>query len=159
MLFVIRSATEADREALVEQFQLLNQFEDGITHSLLTDRTAAEASYSAATANVAANEGTRLVAETNGKVVGFLFLILHDDDPYVRPELRRLAHVSELFVLEAFRGRGVARALMAEAERIAIAKGAKRFTIAVLAGNTIAERAYLSFGFKPKGIQLSKTLG
>jgi GNAT superfamily N-acetyltransferase len=158
MPIVIRPATAADTEALIGHFQALNAFEDAITHTILTDRSAAEATWQAAAAGVAEADGVTLVAERDGAVVGFLCMGMREDDVYVRPEHRRFAHVTDLFVAEHARGQGVARSLMAGAEQFARQNGATRLTIAVLKGNSGAEEAYLAMGFAPVSTRLSKPL-
>jgi GNAT superfamily N-acetyltransferase len=158
MALVVRAAIDADRDVLIEQFQLLNQFEDAICHALMIDRDAAVIAVDTADDYALSNDGGRLVAELDGRVVGFLYFVVRDDDLYIRPGQRRFAHVSELFVLEACRGRGISRALMDEAERLARERGAKRFTIGVLVGNDGAEAAYRAMGFAPYHTRLSKVL-
>jgi GNAT superfamily N-acetyltransferase len=59
------------------------------------------------------------------------------------------AYVSELFVREENRGAGVATALMAEAERLAVARGVGRIMVGVVAGNSAAESLYSHLGFAP----------
>nr|WP_297425360.1 GNAT family N-acetyltransferase [uncultured Actinotalea sp.] len=51
----------------------------------------------------------------------------------------------------AARRRGVGRALLAAAERWAVADGAARLTLWVLAGNHAAAAAYRAAGFAPTG--------
>jgi GNAT superfamily N-acetyltransferase len=78
--------------------------------------------------------------------------------PYVAPEQRRIAYVSDAFVGEAWRRRGVFRALLAAAEGFAAAGGATRLMIGVLAGNEVAKRAYRTAGFRPYAMELAKDL-
>lgn len=62
---------------------------------------------------------------------------------------RPLLNIHDIAVLPGFRGRGIGRALLAEAESIARSRGCCKMTLEVLQGNTTARSAYLSFGFKP----------
>jgi len=158
MDLLIRHAQHADEQTLIGQFQLLNQFENEITQTILTDRASAEASYISARDHAAAHNGAGLVAVLGGAVVGFVYFVIRDDDPYIHESVRRYGHVSELFVLESARGKGIARALMDEAEAMAREGGAKRMTIGVLIGNDAALHAYTRFGFKPYHTRLTKTL-
>ena len=48
---------------------------------------------------------------------------------------------------EDWRGRGIGRLLLAEAERLTREKGLKRLVIGVMAGNAGAERLYAELGF------------
>jgi GNAT superfamily N-acetyltransferase len=155
---VIRPATEADHDALVEQFQGLNAVEDGISHDRDASRAGAEASLAASARRVAETGGHRLVAVLDGAVVGHLFLAFPQQPIYVRPELRAHGYVSELFVREARRGAGIGSALLAEAERLTRARGLDRMLIGVIAGNDGAEALYRRSGFAPYALTLLKPL-
>jgi ribosomal protein S18 acetylase RimI-like enzyme len=58
-----------------------------------------------------------------------------------------LLNIHDVAVDPKFRGRGVSQALLAEVETIARERGYCKITLEVLAGNQIAQRAYLRFGF------------
>ncbi|WP_298328168.1 GNAT family N-acetyltransferase [Asticcacaulis sp.] len=60
---------------------------------------------------------------------------------------RPLLNIHDLIVAPAFRGQGVARALMAEAEAIARERGCAKLTLEVLEGNATAQRLYQSLGY------------
>jgi GNAT superfamily N-acetyltransferase len=62
---------------------------------------------------------------------------------------RPLLNVHDIVVVEAHRGKGVARALLAEVERCAIARACCKLTLEVLQGNEIAMARYRAFGFEP----------
>jgi ribosomal protein S18 acetylase RimI-like enzyme len=62
-----------------------------------------------------------------------------------RPSL----NVHDLAVLPDFRGRGVGRALLEEAERRARARGSSKLTLEVQETNEDAKRLYARFGFGP----------
>lgn len=157
--FIIRPARDDDRDALIEQFQGLNVYEEPIIGNRRLDRAGGEESLIAAEKRVAAKDGVRLVAESGGKVVGHLFMVFGSHEVYVRADRRRHAHVTELFVREEARGRGLGRALLAEAERLAVAGGVDHLTIGVLIGNMLAERAYARFGFRSFAAELVKPIG
>lgn len=154
----IRAARPTDREALLEQFQGLNRFEDAITGDRATDRAGAEASLAHSERRIAESGGHQLVAEVDGAVIGHLFLIFANQAPFVHPDRRAHGYVSELFVREAVRGGGIGRALLAEAERLTRAEGLDRMLIGVVAGNDRAEQTYLRAGFAPYSRELLKKL-
>lgn len=56
--------------------------------------------------------GVALVAEQEAQVAGPLFPSFETDGAYVREDLRRFAYVTDLFVREQNRRRGVATALL-----------------------------------------------
>ncbi len=61
---------------------------------------------------------------------------------------RPLINVHDLMVRKAFRGRGLAGALLGEVEAIARRRGCCKITLEVLAGNQAARRAYEKAGFR-----------
>jgi len=162
MAFVVRRAAEADHPSLVAAIQALNAFEDPISF----DRDGSEAAAVACLALLLrriAEDGAAFVAEADGAeadptVIGHLFCVVEEAPPYVRPEHRRVAVVADAFVAEAWRGRGVFRALLVAADAHARAVGCRRMLIGVLAGNDRAERIYRAAGFRPYAAELIRDL-
>ena len=70
---------------------------------------------------------------------------------------RPLLNIHDIAVLPGHRGQGIGRALLAEVESIAHARGCCKLTLEVLNGNITARAAYLKFGFKP--YRFDDTLG
>jgi ribosomal protein S18 acetylase RimI-like enzyme len=68
-----------------------------------------------------------------------------------------LVNVHDVAVLASHRGRGIAEAMLAEAERIAIERGAIKMTLEVLSGNEPAMRLYQRVGYA--GYQLDPAMG
>jgi ribosomal protein S18 acetylase RimI-like enzyme len=62
-------------------------------------------------------------------------------------QARPLLNIHDLAVLPAYRGKGVGRALLAEAERQARGRGCCRLTLEVQDDNTRARSLYERFGF------------
>ena len=60
-----------------------------------------------------------------------------------------LLNVHDIFVQPAWRGQGIAHALLAAAEAHARHKGCCKLTLEVLANNHAARASYLRFGFRP----------
>jgi GNAT superfamily N-acetyltransferase len=159
MTCTIRPATPQDHAALAEQFLGLNLYEEDISHNRRTDVAGGEESLVAAWDKVRETGGHALVAELEGHVVGHMFMIFHNEPVFVREELRPVAYVTDLFVREAARGRGIATALMAQAERLAAEGGVRRLMLGVLAGNHAAEALYARLGFTAHAYELEKPVG
>ena len=83
-----------------------------------------------------------LVAEENGQTVGFAL---------ARPKNERVAYLSDVYVRPAFRRRGVARALLAEA---AAALGRELLSLNVDVTNEEARTAYRRLGFRDESVHL-----
>ncbi|MBY0459393.1 MAG: GNAT family N-acetyltransferase [Gemmataceae bacterium] len=85
------------------------------------------------------------VAEADGRVVGSAQLA-----PCVKPNGRHRAEVQKLFVLGAFRGRGIATDLMRAVERHAAALGRTLLVLDTQAGSA-AETLYRKLGWQKAG--------
>lgn len=153
-----RPAIPADQDAIVGLIQVLNTHEQALSGDRLTTRAAAEAHYAALLARIAQQDGRLLAADAQGRVVGALGLVVQDDPPFIRADVRRHVYVTDLVVDPNWRGQGIGRLLLAEAEAIARRKGLKRLVIGVLAGNDGAARLYQGFGFETYAAALVKGL-
>ena len=87
-----------------------------------------------------------------------LGLIVQEDQVFVREDVRRHGYVCDLVVDEEWRGKGIGRLLLAEAERCTREKGLKRLVIGVMAGNDGAERLYAELGFSVYAKAMMKAL-
>ena len=70
---------------------------------------------------------------------------------------RPLVNVHDVAVLASHRGRGIAEAMLTEAERIAVARGAVKMTLEVLSGNAPAVKLYRRIGYE--GYQHDPAMG
>jgi len=68
-----------------------------------------------------------------------------------------LLNIHDIIVIKAYRGRGIAKRMLAKAEEIAINKGCCKLTLEVLEGNTVAQTAYMTCGFA--GYELDPEMG
>ena len=152
----IREYGEADRASLIEQFCALNRHEDLLSGDRRTDQQGAIDSLDAALSRVGDCRGSALVAERDGQLLGFLFVVVEKDAIFVREELREHAQVAEFFVCEAERGSGVGKALLGAAERFTAARGLTRLSVSVLSGNQGALAAYARLGFTAYSLELTK---
>lgn len=70
---------------------------------------------------------------------------------------RPLLNIHDIAVHPAYRGQGLGKALLAEAERLARELGCCKLTLEVLEGNRVAQAAYRASGFE--GYELSSEMG
>jgi GNAT superfamily N-acetyltransferase len=106
----------------------------------------------------AEKHGVMLIAEYDGKPVGWAFA--HDEKAelfVIEPE-RRHGYLAELFVVPQARGKGLGRALIEGCETWARARGHRLLIVGVLAKNPGAIRAYEGAGYTPYGISMRRYL-
>jgi len=89
-----------------------------------------------------AREGVALLAEEDGRPVGFVFAELGGK------EARTAAWVSDLYVRPEARRRGVAKALLREVSSRARERGLKFVALDVTSGNAEADAVYERLGFR-----------
>jgi RimJ/RimL family protein N-acetyltransferase len=89
-----------------------------------------------------------LVAVVDGDVAGYVSL--HQSIPL--PSHAHVLEISGLAVDPRFRGSGIGRRLVTEAQREATRRGARKLSLRVLAPNTSARALYESCGFEVEGV-------
>lgn len=97
---------------------------------------------------------TVLVAESEGQVVGFLYLKTEAD--FLTGEAQ--AYLADVAVREDFEGRGAGRALLEAAEAWARAQGHRVLALEVFAANSRARAFYARMGFLEQTLKLVKPL-
>ncbi|MFF3175981.1 GNAT family N-acetyltransferase [Streptomyces sp. NPDC057900] len=133
----------------------------GYAESLITRGTPEEAALRAARASHAghlpdglATEGAHLhFLVHEGGTVGCVWVARFEMHPGMLVD-----YVFDVEVYEEFRGRGYGRALMLQAERIALAAGHQRLGLHVVTANIPALRLYESLGYEPTQYNLTKQL-
>lgn len=97
-------------------------------------------------------DGVALVAEDDGRAVGFIFCVLGDRG-------RKTAHVTDIYVRPEARRRGIGRALLGELIEPAREAGLEHVSLEVLLRNTDARRLYERLGFAPVDMFMVAALG
>ncbi|WP_374370204.1 N-acetyltransferase family protein [Dongia sp.] len=135
----IRVLTAADVDAVqkmvLEFGAYLQELGDSWTHNFTTERYLVD--------GFGANPAFHgLIAEDDGAALGYLLMSPnYDVDRGIRIEI-----VIDLWVNEQARGRGVGKALMAEAAELARRRGARQLLWAVYKPNKLAADFYRSIG-------------
>ncbi len=96
------------------------------------------------------------VAEERAKIIGFIMgIISREPDDLLSPPYLRLQY---LYVDEAFRGLGVAKALIKKLENWVLENGINIVELRVWNTNTPARTLYQSLGYKPLEFRMVKIL-
>jgi ribosomal protein S18 acetylase RimI-like enzyme len=149
MPLVIRSFELRDLAAVLSCIAALQDAERVLDPRVRPGHEIAHDYFAQLRARSAAQQGTMLVAETEGEVVGFAAVQARvpyqelDDPP------GEYALLSDLVVVAAHRRRGIGQALLEAAEAYARAHNATELRIGVLAANGPARRLYRDLGFTP----------
>ena len=98
------------------------------------------------------------VAEVSGELVGHVRVIVRDTPPVPILKPRRFAHIDEIVVRAAYRGRGVGHLLMEQAEAWARSQGAVSIELGVYAFNHEAQEFYRGLGYAPFHLLMNKNL-
>ncbi len=154
----LRTARGDDRDVVIDLIHVLNVFEAELTGDRKRDRAAAAAYYDELQQRLAKRNGRIVLAVAGGVAVAAMGFALDEDAAYVTDDVRRHGTVTDLVVAEDWRGRGIGRMLLEEAERLTREAGLKRLVIGALVANEKAEGAYRAFGFTPYVSILTKTL-
>ena len=91
--------------------------------------------------------GVALIAEEEGRAVGFVFCVLGDPG-------RKTAHVTDIYVRPEARNKGIGRALLAGILEPARSAGLEHASLEVLIRNSDARRLYERLGFTPMDVSV-----
>ncbi|MDD5274263.1 MAG: GNAT family N-acetyltransferase [Methylovulum sp.] len=109
---------------------------------------------------------SNLVAELKKRQGVYVLLAMHNEEAvgmaicfegFSTFACKPLLNIHDVIVSAKYRGRSIARRLLAKAEEIAVASGCCKLTLEVLTGNTAAQAAYKACGYA--GYELDPTMG
>lgn len=153
----IRHADERDSAALAALLRQVGRVHsEGRTDIYCSPLTKHD--EQSALAIIQSKDGGVLLAESGGKVIGELIFkrMSRECDGFYRA--RKWIYIDDLCVDENYRGKGVAKALNDEAERIAYAEGCDAVELNCWAFNTRAAKFYENMGYKPQKTEYEKIL-
>ena len=155
----LRPVRDADRQELVRFMASLNETESAYQPDRALGLEAADSHLAYLEGLVETQEGFITVAEGEDGLLGFLVAMVEaEEGTYIVPEARCFGYVSDLFVAPSARGKGVARALMADAEACFREKGLTNVRVFALADNKAAVATYEALGYAPMDVLLKKDL-
>jgi GNAT superfamily N-acetyltransferase len=152
---MIRAARLPDDAAVILSFiDGIQAFENPIEPDRRVDAQVAQEYLAEIAARLA--KCAIFIAEDNGTAVGWALVSRERNAVYVRADERDYANISELYVDEKARGKGVGQALIAACEEWARGQKLGVVMIGVLPGNRRAHAIYQEAGFVPYALQLRK---
>ena len=93
------------------------------------------------------------VADADGLVVGYVFAGIEAES--WKEQRHRAGYIHDVVVEEAYRHRGIARALVASAIEWVAAQGVAPVMLWTAPQNTDAQRLFVSLGFRPTMIEMT----
>jgi GNAT superfamily N-acetyltransferase len=134
----VRSTVEADVPLIVRLIRALAEYEQLLDQVKVTEEALAQCLFETRIAEA-------LIAEWEGEAAGFA-LFFHTFSTFAgKPGI----YIEDLFVLPAFRGRGLGKALVKEVARIAVERDCGRLEWSCLDWNEPSIRFYKSLGAQP----------
>lgn len=158
MTVSIRLMQASDRAAVIGLLVELTAHEAALSDDRTTGLDTAAACLADDAEKASETGGAQIVADIEGRVVGYLALQLGRAGPYVHDHLRDHVHIENIVVASEHRKAGIGQALLAEAERFARAAGRKVILLGVLPRNDLALSAYRRAGFAELSIEMVKVL-
>ena len=139
-------------------FVALQEVEHGIDPAAPRGEAVADAYLDRMFARCATWSGQVFVAELDGGIIGFV--CVWGRVPPQEPDEPQAdyAYVSDLVVLDAWRRRGIGRALLERAEAYARSLGMDAIGIGVMAGNQNARALYEARDYHEVHVELRKSL-
>lgn len=159
MELTIRAATADDYDALCELFDEIDALHRDHLPRIFQQPGGAARERDYYLGLVADQNVALLVAEADGRLVGFVHAMLKDSPalPILVP--RRYAIVDAVVVSSALHGHGIGGSLMGEVQVWALANGASSIELNVYEFNQIAISFYEGLGYHTLSRKMSKELG
>ena len=155
---LIRQATANDRAGLEDCFVELQEFERSLHPNRADPHAIAGPSIAELVDDCEKTDGAILVAEEEGRIVGFVCVLSRvRTDELIELE-KEYAYLSDLIVRQSYRGRGIGEQLMRAAEAHARERGARAIRVGVLATNDVAWDLYRKLGYAEYEIVLEKPI-
>ncbi len=156
---MIRDARPSDAAEIRRAIELLQEHERGLHDSRLPGEVIAEP-YLNSLVTRSAENGAMLVAENDGRFVGFVAGWIEEDDAITETQdSNRFGYISDICVLPSWRGKRIAAQLLnAMGQRLA-GHGITRLRINALANNRSACTSYRHAGFTPYEVMHEKRVG
>ena len=152
-----RRASLTDLPRISEVGQLLNDLHHTAWPAIFAPASAPQRDETHWRQSLDAESAAAFVAEAQGDLLGFVTLQVVDEHHTLLQPLR-FARLGSVCVVQTARGRGIGRALMAQAEAWAQSQGAVDVRLTVWAFNHSAQNLYEELGYEPRSLNMGKFL-
>jgi len=148
MDFRVREATVHDYEGLSNIFAEVDAMHSEALPHIFKESEGPARSLEFISDTIVDQDTVLFVAESDGRIIGLVHVRIRESPRLSTVIRRRYAYIDEIAVTREARGSTVGRALMEEAERWAIQKGASELELNVWAFNTGATGFFQRLGYK-----------
>jgi ribosomal protein S18 acetylase RimI-like enzyme len=159
MAWILRKAQLTDYESLCALWAETQLVHVKALPDIFAETQGPERSCEAWRAMLDDPDAAVLVAEDDGRVVGYIQATVQDAPPLPIFVPRRFGKVNDLGVTAAHRRQGIGRALLRATEQWASARGATSIELSVWDLNTGARALYEALDYRPQSTRMSKPLG
>ena len=155
---IVRTYQTEDKKCVKQCIIELQNFERALESDRIEGTRIVERNFQELLQGHQQNTGRIFVAEVEQEVVGFINVQFEHESQMYLSSLVDYVYISDIVVLQAYRGQGIGTMLLQQAEAFARQKGATTLKINVLAKNQQATDVYQRIGFRPYEIAMLKQL-
>lgn len=141
----IRKLAEGDVDGICALWKEFATLREGLTKRRILNEDAADYFFGYATGLLQRKDTLTLVGEVEGELVAYLIATKQRRPPIYHHT--RVAYLSDAFVTQAHRGKGILKQFMAELQKWSKAEGITAIDVQVFQGNTEAQEVYRHLGF------------
>ncbi|MEA3204145.1 MAG: hypothetical protein QOI63_1825 [Thermoplasmata archaeon] len=141
----IRKLGEDDIDGICALWKEFARLREGLTQSKILNEDAADYFFGYATGLVQRKDTLTLVADDNHQLVGYLIANKQRRPPIYRHT--KVAYLSDAFVSEGYRGKGVLKHFMAELQKWCKSEGITAIDVQLFENNKDAQAIYRKMGF------------
>lgn len=141
----VRKLAEGDVDGICELWKEFAKLREGLTHRRILNDDAADYFFGYATGLLQRKDTLTLVAESDGKAVGYLIATKQRRPPIYHHT--RVAYLSDAFVTEGHRGKGILKQFMVETLKWCKTEGITAIDVQIFDGNKDAQAVYRKLGF------------
>jgi ribosomal protein S18 acetylase RimI-like enzyme len=159
-MFEIVRYGSADFAAVIQFVEAIQEHERAAVPALKPGQEIGPIYAETLVRKVADQDGCILMAKAGGQTIGFVCAWKEvDDDALLREEMRAHAFISDIFVVEDWRGRGVAAGLLSAIEAAMLERGSTQVRVCAKSTNALATGSYNRAGYRAYEIIFWKSLG